>query len=77
MSKVICGDLACKYNDNNYKCTKKEIILNYCSVHTLYQGPQTYLKCKGFEERDDAWYKNAKDLISKIINEEKKLNEHK
>ena len=70
MSDIICGNMSCKYNDDNYKCKKKKIELTYCSINTLYQGKQDFLKCKSYKERNDEWYKNAKEWIKKVIENE-------
>lgn len=75
MSKVICCEVSCKYNNDNYECTNKKISLAMCSINTLYQGNQTYLKCKSYKERNDEWYKNVKELIEKCVKEENKTNE--
>ena len=71
MSKVFCGELTCKYNNDNYECEKKKINLSRCSVNTLYQDKQDFLKCNSYKERNDKWYKNAKDLLRKIEKEER------
>ena len=66
MSEVICGELLCKYNNDNYECKKKKIDLSMCSIYTIYQGKQNFLKCNSYKERNDKWYKNAKELIKKM-----------
>ena len=67
MSKIICSNPNCKYCNDNYKCTNKQVELSYCYIDTCFHGTQEYLKCKSYEERDDEWYKNAKELVKKVI----------
>lgn len=66
MIKIECSDARCKYCDDNYKCTNKNVVLNYRGINTKFEGYQHLLKCESFIERDDDWYKAAQELIKKM-----------
>lgn len=67
---VKCYDLRCKYCNNKYKCTNKNVELEYIGINTKYQGYKHLLKCKSFEYSD--LYENAMGLLRKIEEEEKR-----
>lgn len=46
MSKVVCADVGCRFNDDNGKCTAKKIELSWHSVVTLWDGRQEFQRCK-------------------------------
>jgi len=45
MSKVVCADVGCRFNDDG-KCTAKKIELSWHSVVTLWDGRQEFQRCK-------------------------------
>ena len=67
---VKCYDLRCKYCNDKYKCTNKNVELEYNGINTKNQGYKHLLKCKSFEYSD--LYENTMELLRKIDEEEKK-----
>lgn len=61
---IHCYDMRCKYCNDKYKCTNKNIELNYVGINTKYQGFRNLLECKSFEYSE--LYKNAIEFISKM-----------
>lgn len=73
MTKVYCANMHCKYLNDDGFCTKEEIGLTYCSIVTLYDGRQEFLKCTAFIEKDDEYYLRLKAIgeeIAKRVNEQ-------
>ena len=68
MTKVICAKAECKYNDDNNKCTRKEINLSCCSVMTVNDGRQEYNRCRSFEESEES--KRLKAALEEIMTKE-------
>lgn len=63
---VYCYDMRCKYCNDKYKCTNKNVELNYVGINTIHQGYRHFLECKSFEESE--LYKNTMELLQKIDN---------
>lgn len=69
MSKIYCADSRCKYYKNQ-QCMAKEVIMNSCSIMTMYEGRRDFLECKTFEKSDD--YKKIEDFWDNILHKESK-----
>lgn len=54
MTKIICGDLSCKHNNDINACTLKNVYLSWSSIVTLHEGRQEVLKCRQYEESNIA-----------------------
>lgn len=61
---IHCYDMRCKYCNDKYKCTNKNVELNYVGINTVHQGYRHLLECKSFEESD--LYKNTMELLKKV-----------
>lgn len=70
--KINCYDARCKYCDDNYKCTNKHVVLGYRGVHTKFQGFKHLLECESFEEKENEWYLEVKQIINKLSRGNKK-----
>ena len=51
---VYCESIDCKYFSITNRCTAKRIDLSYHSVMTVWNGRQDYLKCKMYEQSEEA-----------------------
>lgn len=69
MTKIICSDPSCKYQNDNGICSLKEITLTWCATNTKYDGMQSYNRCKNYEEAED--YKRYRKLFEQIYGKEK------
>lgn len=61
---VTCYDMRCKYCNDKYKCTNKNIELNYVGINTKYQGYKHLLECKSYEPSE--LYNKTMNLLDKI-----------
>ena len=61
---IHCYDMRCKYCNDKYKCTNKNVKLVFHGVETKFQGFKHFLECKSFEEH--YLYKSAMELVKKI-----------
>ena len=50
ITKVTCMDVSCRWLNDDYRCTKKEIGLSWHQVMTAHDGRKDYLTCSGYEE---------------------------
>lgn len=60
---IHCSDMRCKYCNDNYKCTNKNVQLNYIGINTKHQGYKHLLECKSFEY--SKLYKDTMKLLHK------------
>lgn len=67
MTKIICANASCKYNNDKNVCTAKKISMSWQSVMTLHEGQQEYLKCKQYEMDDEykRIYKSIREMMEK------------
>lgn len=49
MTKIICANNLCKYNNDKNVCTAKTAEMSWHSVMTVHDGRQEFLKCKTYE----------------------------
>ena len=49
MTKIICANSLCKYNNDKNVCTAKTAEMSWHSVMTVHDGRQWFLKCKTYE----------------------------
>ena len=49
MTKIYCADPTCKFCNSKGICMQPEISLSYNSVMTLWDGRQSFNKCKSYE----------------------------
>lgn len=49
MTKIICANSLCKYNNDKNVCTAKTAEMSWHSVMTVHDGRQEFLKCKTYE----------------------------
>lgn len=52
--KLYCASFDCKYNDDHNKCTAKKVSLTACDIETLWDGRQSFWRCKQYEESEEA-----------------------
>lgn len=69
---ITCYDMRCKYCNSKYRCTNKNVELDFVGINTVYQGFKELLECKSYEPSDI--YLNAQDLIAKMRAEQEKNN---
>ena len=58
-----CTDITCKYN-KDCKCISKRVKLTHCSIITMYQGRQRFLKCSTYKESEE--YVKLKEKLKDI-----------
>lgn len=63
---IHCYDMRCKYCNVKYKCTNKNVELNYVGINTKYQGYKHLLECNSFEESE--LYKNTMNVLKRLEN---------
>lgn len=61
---IHCYNIKCKYCNDKYKCTNKNVTLNFLGINTKYQGFKEVLECESFEQSD--LYKKTMKLLEKI-----------
>lgn len=66
-TKINCSCLDCKYCDDNYYCTQDKVSLVFCSIATVNEGQQDFLRCKQFEERDDKEWLHLKECVKDMM----------
>lgn len=49
MTKIICANSLCTYNNDKNVCTAKTAEMSWHSVMTVHDGRQEFLKCKTYE----------------------------
>lgn len=54
MTKIYCADVTCKFCNSKGVCTQGNISLSFHSVMTLWDGRQSYNKCKSYEKSQTA-----------------------
>jgi len=65
MSKVICAREDCKWNDDNHKCTCKELNFSCSDVATVNDGRQEFWRCRMFEKAE--WAKDLEETFKEVI----------
>lgn len=67
MTKIICANSLCKYNNEKNACTAKTAEMSWHSVMTVHDGRQEFLKCKTYEmdERSKEIEKQFMNLFMK------------
>ena len=62
MTKIVCANTSCKYNNDKSVCTAKKVLMSWHSVVTLHEGRQEFLRCKQYEMDEE--YKRICEKIS-------------
>lgn len=63
MTKIICANSLCKYNNDKNVCTAKTAEMSWHSVMTVHDGRQEFLKCKTYEMDE-----RFKDIENQFMN---------
>lgn len=61
MTKIICANSLCKYNNDKNVCTAKTAEMSWHSVMTVHDGRQEFLKCKTYRMDDRSF-----ELVEKL-----------
>ena len=64
---IHCSNLKCKYCNDKYKCTNKNVTLNFVGINTVNQGFKEFLECKSFEESELS--KELKEFLNNLEEE--------
>ena len=75
IAKVTCMDVTCRWLNDQYRCTKKEIGLNWHQVQTAFDGRKEYLSCNGYEESGRA--KGLREFFERMEREEREKPDDK
>lgn len=54
MTRIKCGAVECKFNNNKNECTANSIVLNEGYYHTMNEGVKQIWTCKQYEQSDSA-----------------------
>lgn len=66
MPKIKCASWGCKWNNDKGMCSYKgTVLMNDCSVMTVYDGRQHFHKCKMYEESEE--YQELKRKLDIIL----------
>lgn len=63
MTKIICANSLCKYNNDKNVCTAKTAEMSWHSVMTVHDGRQEFLKCKTYEMDE-----RSKEIENQLMN---------
>lgn len=70
MTKILCGQIDCKYSNVKNECECKNITLNYRNMATVNEGRVDMLICNQYEMSDEA-KQIKKELEQFLVNEYK------